>query len=98
MAAKMMKQTSIWLRDDVPRNVSEIIPNFWHEEEPVVAVAHIPNHIVEDDLYKMAKALAPYPPHADPDPRTRWFSETGMGLFGSNAVDFMNIQKAMVIF
>lgn len=85
----MTKQISIWLRDDVPSALSGIIPNFWHEEEPVVAVAHVPNHVLNDQLYEMAKSLAPYPPNADPDPRMRWFSESGIGFFGSNAVDFM---------
>lgn len=89
----MMKQISIWLRDDVPSELSDIIPNFWHEEEPVVVVAHVPNHILEDRLYEMAKSLAPYPPKANPDPRMRWFSESGVGLFGSNAVDFIEHPK-----
>jgi len=85
----MTKHISIWLRDDVPSAFAEIIPNFWHEEEPVVAVAHVPNHVLKAQLYEMTKSLAPYPPKADPDPRMRWFSESGVGFFGSNAVEFM---------
>lgn len=88
-----MKQISTWLRDDVPGEFSNMIPNFWHEEEPAVVVAHVPNHFIKDQLYEMTKSLAPYPPNSAPDPRTRWFSESGMGLFGSNAVDFMDHPK-----
>ena len=87
--ATMVKQISIWLRDDVPSAFSELIPNFSNEFEPVVAVAHVPNHVLEDQLYQMAKGSAPYPPRSDPDPRMRWFSESGIGFFGSNAVDFI---------
>ena len=85
----MMKQISIWLRSDVPPALSELIPGFWDEFEPVVAVAHVPKHVLEDRLYEMARGLAPYPPEADPDPRMRWFSGSGDGFFGSNAVDFI---------
>ena len=86
----MKKNISIWLREDVPNELSSVIPNFWHEEEPVVAVVHVPEHVLNDRIYQMSRSLAPYPPSADPDPRMRWFSESGGGLFGSNSIDFLD--------
>mgnify|MGYP001796121603 CR=1 FL=1 len=86
----MKTEITIWLRDDVPAELASIIPNFWHEGEPVVAVAHVPDHVIHNPHYELVSSLASNHPKTTPDPRAMWFSDGGLGLFGSNSAIFID--------
>ena len=73
----------IWMRDDVPDDISTTIQGFDNEEEQVVCALHLPQHVMDHPLFELANGLSA-DPHATAilDPRFRWLFL--QGLFASN--------------